>query len=659
MHRPSRPLAALLLALAGGSASGAAADAPPAGPPRPGPRLEPAGLEPAGLEPAGREAPARPGPGAAPLSPWHLLRPLARLQRRLFPPQEAQEALPSVPPPEAPRLLVLGADGERVLSFKAVIHRGAHEREAEGTTGDLRLSLRRDFAAADAPSPPLPTFVDLAEARDVAGRLLPLAPVRVGPIDARDGPPLVVRLERRPWRLGRLTDAAGAPLAGVGVWVLPLEGPAGGGACGAAPADAARASNPFRLGLEVESGPDGAFAYLDLPGGGARLKVRTPPGWLPVAPVDVPADDPPPTIALQRAAQVRVRVLDPDGAPLAGVNLWARREGDLPTAGASSDAAGWAVFDHVAAGERFVELGLCPPVDRADLRPSAVEGWRAQAGELRVERGHVLVGTVRDERGVPLEGVLVEALSGQGFDVSDRSDAQGRYALGRLRSGPFVLRAAWLRRATGLTADLEVRGEQGRADLTMPPSRSVRVRLVGSSGSGSGSGGRPNPRVLVEGPEGWTLAGYVPRASSFDSTLRVAGLPHGRRAALSWWGLSGRLAYGLLPADGEEAEIRWWPTATLEGRVRDAPEGSTVEVEAGDGQALRTTARASADGAFRASGLPLFPLLVSARARAADGRVLAVADPLPVTPLPAQGEARPGDDHATFPAVELVLRTVR
>lgn len=611
---PTRSAVALrLLALLVGLSGAPPLRADPPSPPR-RPPLEPAERPP-------RRAGARP----TGMSPWGMIAWFDALRARL-PKSAADPSAPALP--AAPRLLVLGARGERVLDFRAVVHHGAHQREARGTTGDLRLDPRRDFDWSEGGSPAA-TYVDLAEARDVEGALLPLAPVRVGPIDPDDEPVVRVTLARRPWLVGRVTDAQGAPVKGVTVWVLPADGPEPGRACGAGPAALPPALPPFLLSLEVETGEDGTYRYLPLPGPGVSLRLRTGAGWLEPSDEVVPPEGPAPAFVLRRAAEVRVRVLAPDGTPLPGVNLWAKRDGGARTAGALSDQDGWALFDDVERGERFVELALCPPVDRMDLRPSSIAGWRALEGDILVERGHVLSGTVRDDAGRALKGVIVEALSDQGFDVSDRTDAEGRYAIGRLRAGAFVLRATYLRKAATVRADLEVRGEQGAADLVMPPSRSVRVRLLGSQGSGSGSGGRPMPRLLVEGPAGWQDEGYVAGASTFDDALLVRGLPLGRRAALLWPGIGGRMAYGLLPAEAEQVEVRWWPTVSVAGRVLDAPEGATVEVTLSDGAALHEVVRPAPDGAFRFHRVPRVGLAVAATATTPDGRRLTARADVP------------------------------
>jgi len=146
------------------------------------------------------------------------------------------------------------------------------------------------------------------------------------------------------------------------------------------------------------------------------------------------------------------RVVDAEGRPLAGVEIWRPTEGAEDAVAAVSGPDG--LFTVLAAG--IFPLSACPPGWLPDESPSPAPR-EPGVFEIRLRPAARIAGRVVDGQGEPVEGVRIEArLAGKAFGCAvyvrsgcpgpaDRrtgySDADGRFAFESLEPGWFEVSA--------------------------------------------------------------------------------------------------------------------------------------------------------------------------------------------------------------------------
>lgn len=335
------------------------------------------------------------------------------------------------------------------------------------------------------------------------------------------------------------------------------------------------------------------------------------------------------TVVLAKGYEVRGRVVDDAGEPVAGAEIEIQN-GDLPPAlgnGRDWSSTGIAMhpFEIVAVSDptgRFTIRDL-PPFAYA-LRASATDhGWGF--GEMQVPGGdeptivlareRSLAGRVRYADGTPVPNAMVVALdpatgagAGQGLAGQD-----GHFEIGGLAAGTYVLEA----RAPGHVAvDLlparSLPAEAGRTDVEIVASRGVG----GLRGRCVGPGGRPVPGASLHCKP---LAGgvVVNGRSDPDGRFVLLGLAAGpyALAAEASRTLGGPEAFGTpLVADarglvaGAEVVLEFKPAAEIRGRVAREdgaplhPQASIRLRRAGDATWTRFASVAT-DGSFAARNL--------------------------------------------------------
>lgn len=264
--------------------------------------------------------------------------------------------------------------------------------------------------------------------------------------------------------VGRLLDAAGAPLAGRALWI---EAPKSGG-------------RPSNLVSTTTDG-NGAFAFDDLRPGSLDVFVA---GLRPteLSLLERLSLEPGQTLERELRAEsesVAGRVLSrSEGAPQSGALVVLLHGPERSFAGKSmSDADGRFVVPHVRPG--LYELRVLPArgaVGELSLRDLAVaSGVGVQGLELLLPPGGGIALDVRDDQGRALSGAALRLISPQGeerwCEEPLESDAHGRVEVGGLVPGTWRVEARAPGHAAGI-GSVDVRAAEFahlRLELTRTP----------------------------------------------------------------------------------------------------------------------------------------------------------------------------------------------
>jgi hypothetical protein len=235
---------------------------------------------------------------------------------------------------------------------------------------------------------------------------------------------------------GSVSDPDGRPISGLPLWVVTAETP-----------------EYEEIPPAATTGPDGSFEILHLASGEIDLHACGQGYLQQSVTLRVPGE--PVHLILQPAATLSGRVVKPDGAPLAGTEVFAfvknSLDPDAPAAPwtpcprsqwATSDAAGLFTVGPLAPG--LYELR----VKTDDLLFGAVHDARATAGELTdgIEirlaslRAGALAGRVLDRARAPIAGAHVTAVTETSYETAT-SAADGSYRFENVGRGRITLRA--------------------------------------------------------------------------------------------------------------------------------------------------------------------------------------------------------------------------
>ena len=341
-------------------------------------------------------------------------------------------------------------------------------------------------------------------------------------------------------------------------------------------------------------------------------------------------------LALPPGLDVACRVVDGEGAGVAGAEVWL-----------SDFGSSWSgiVVGRTDAGGRLVLRDL-PVHDHAlaayapGHAPSTQHEFRGPA-EWRIEvelvlpgPGASLAGVVQDANGTPLAGaeVLIGGEIPDGVEFDDgyvygapprqaTSDASGRFVVDGLAPGPLELEA----RAPGYgTAQAEVElapDQTGSCTLVLPPEALV-------AGVARDGGGRPLAGVRVTGgARYWDLnvdfAGFCGRETrtADDGSFVLRGLDAGRWPLKANGGTRGQAETELQLRAGEEA--RWDIVLTAGGVVagvvldeRGAPlsHWHVAAADPGEPRERLRSAYSDAAGRFRMEDCPTQRFVLALRA---------------------------------------------
>lgn len=350
----------------------------------------------------------------------------------------------------------------------------------------------------------------------------------------------------------------------------------------------------------------------------------------PAAPAALAADAPAPapdaraSVEEERAGEpaLRGRLVDADGVPVAGADVFALRAGRLaervlspqellrraPDAGlrARSDADGAFVLPLgalVASPELRLAVratGFAPLERPLDARARAL-------GTLALARGVVLEGVVRDRAGQPVAGAALRALdpvnrsglpaAAEAGELLAKSDARGAFRAEGLASGPWRM----LVRADD-HPDLVCEGRTSAPgevveglSLVLADGVSIDGRVTGDPQALAGALVRAIPLAAPDAPPGGGAPAYRGPASAEDA------LPAAREAGV---GAQGAFAVrGLEP--GRRYRLAVWRAGA---HAAARPDSAWVEAGAGErgvALALRGETALAFQAVDAASGLPL------------------------------------------------------
>lgn len=305
---------------------------------------------------------------------------------------------------------------------------------------------------------------------------------------------------------GTVTDPDGRPAAGLSLWVL---------------AEFARPDEPPPP--TAVTGADGTFAIPGL--APDRLALYScGPGYHPET-VTVHFLDEPVRLTVRPAATLRGRVLGPDGEPLTGASLYARRAGSISNDGfevwtpcpendeAVSDARGRFVVGPLAPGwydlladARGMKQAILPM-----LRTAA--GEPGDEAEIRLEAGGILSGRVLDEAGAPIAGADL-SFDGPWSEIAE-SARDGSFSFNiAFREPSSAVLSAEKCGYTKVRRELEDLAGDVEIDLVLAQDDGcsmIRGRVVGPDGA-------PVERALVTG-----AAYNAPAWTAADGAFELAG----------------------------------------------------------------------------------------------------------------------------------------
>jgi protocatechuate 3,4-dioxygenase beta subunit len=355
--------------------------------------------------------------------------------------------------------------------------------------------------------------------------------------------PLVVVLTPSSRLAGRVTDAAGRPLAGISLTAVSQRSVVIAGL----PVNSGRA-------FQARSRDDGSFVIAGVEPGGVEL-TASGGGWQDTRQnLQVPAgqnlEDL--ELVLRKAALLTGRVLGPDGAPVAGAEIGYHEPEQpgivlslrAPLAGSDGDGRfaidGLApgplrlVASHTAFGRTFRELDAEPGENHVDFQFAG---------------GQTLAGHVLDSAGAPVAGARVWLRSRPSTTLPTQAVSRddGRFTFDGLAPGAYELQAA--KDGRGRT-----RGPVPVQIAAESPPQEVAVELAGT--------GAIRGRILGLTPDELArvrlgVDGASPEATSvsYDGSYSVSGVLPG-----TW------RVVAELPRTGRQAEGQ----ATLEPEAGDA-----------------------------------------------------------------------------------------
>lgn len=306
------------------------------------------------------------------------------------------------------------------------------------------------------------------------------------------------------------------------------------------------------LGLHVrrvETGPAGRFALQGVVGEAQTLYVEAP-GYLIAGPIVQHSDTTPVRVALERAARVEGRVVDPDGRPVAGAFVRAFGQSQTRrTPGAATDSLGvtsgpvppisaagtgsLAFVGQVQTGPdgRFEIGNLRSGVHtiaaaHRDFAPAESDPIRTQAGatrsglEIMLYPGAELTGRVVDERGVGLEAIPVELETpGERLPRMSVTASDGSFSFRGVRGDATVSALPYDLPPARTSVTIEDEALVAIEIALSSSLETMRGRVVDERGFGVGGA-----LVVVTSPES---QGAVRRTAKSDSdgTFSVPALP--------------------------------------------------------------------------------------------------------------------------------------
>ncbi len=283
-----------------------------------------------------------------------------------------------------------------------------------------------------------------------------------------------------------VVDEAGEPVAGAKVWAI---GPLGSNDQGATDADGRR--RVAGISLPVAMRPNGIsddrlHYSVEADGFVRAVQSRTLPPGNAVLPIEV---------RLTRGVQVRVRVVDPAGAPVPApsacwVDLRPRWDPFQREPEGSLEAGGWIRMPRITPGVRRVSARSSDAAYESTQRDLEVgaDGGDVTLTIARLDR--TVVGTVLDPDGAAVrEGDVwseVPTAAGARSRASGSAtlDAGGRFRLERLRAGPGIFRVRVPGRAPQqFQVEIAAEGPEQAIELRLRAGKPIAGRVIDRGGT--------------------------------------------------------------------------------------------------------------------------------------------------------------------------------
>ncbi len=273
-----------------------------------------------------------------------------------------------------------------------------------------------------------------------------------GPFDPADGE-VVVRLAAARAISGHVLLADGSPAAGVELTAFPTG----------------ESRSQYLCHGRAHSMEDGSFLIDGLGQSEYRLVAKVPAGAAVPPPITVATDRTDVLIRLATGRDVALTILDPDGRPVPEAWVSVRRGKEIWRSRA--DGGGIARLTNLPDAPSL-KLTVEPVQGRLDLRPYTRTEWPPRDGEIRLPRGYVVSGIVRDAAGRPVARARVyyNPESRKYGHQCVRADAKGRFRIGRLekpdvRLMPLPAEGKW--RVDADARATWVNAKSGEVELTV------------------------------------------------------------------------------------------------------------------------------------------------------------------------------------------------
>jgi hypothetical protein len=463
-------------------------------------------------------------------------------------------------------------------------------------------------------------FVEVSGARGTDGLRLPVGPGRAGPL-APDQREIEVRLPAERAITGRVVASDGARLAGV--LVRARSGKDG--------------RNERESVGEGRSDAQGAFRVGGLAEGEYVLDVAASPDFVPLAPQTASAGSSGVELRLRRGVSARVRVADysgksvggssvslaltpkpqpavpgaPPAAPAAPMTGWSGRGGSSGLTGTT--AMDGTVLFRGLDSEATYTLNAGVPAGRDDLRVLRLERWSPADADVRLERGYVVSGSVRDAEGRPVEGARLMRKRGEhGWD-GERLNPDGTFRLTGLESGPVTLRATGpgINRRGEAGTETTLQAGTENVVLVVDAGLSLTVRVANASERREG---RLRITLLQWQNERWSR-GDSENDRERPGQVTFRGLKPGDRYGV-WIAPDNDDLYAF-QADVRPGEVtvRLERGGTIRGRVTAPSDSGRVSVSASNDLGLSVNGKVDADGRYEVKGLPSGRWTISGYAR--------------------------------------------
>ena len=335
---------------------------------------------------------------------------------------------------------VLGPDGAPVPQAKVAWRVGPHSGDGWETRGKTTFEasvLLESLHTGET------LRLEVYDALDENDDPLPAGPAHwEGVVHKEEA--IVIRLPPERAISGVVRDEEGTPAGGVHVVaVTPAETTPSGSA-----------SSPRRWEAEQEHGSayseeNGSFRIGQLGEGTYEVSAEAGGTWLDSPPLHIEAGASDVALVVRRGVVVNVTVQDADGQPLLKARAKAEPMNDrvAPDLGEARTPYGLRSAQegrirlHALDPRALYVLWVAPPNGRNDLVRQAISPWTPADTTVRLERGRLLTGIVRDGKGHPVPHARAEWRRSDGLWVGTEAGDDGRFALRGLPVEAVRLRA--------------------------------------------------------------------------------------------------------------------------------------------------------------------------------------------------------------------------